>query len=56
MNFVDLMELFCDWYAATKRTKNGDIHKSIDISAKRFNINPQLVKIFKNSVGLIDGR
>lgn len=55
MNLVDIIEMFCDWYSATKRTKNGDIHKSIDISAKRFNIDPQLVKILKNSVRLIDG-
>jgi len=56
MNLVDIIEMFCDWYAATKRMKSGDIHKSIDISAKRFNLSPQLVSILKNSVELIDGK
>jgi len=53
MNIVDIVEMFVDWYAATKRTKNGDIHKSIDISAKRFGICPQLVNILKNSIDII---
>lgn len=50
MDLGDLNELFCDWLAATERMKNGgDIHKSIDINAKRFNIDPQIVSIFHNT-------
>jgi len=54
MNLVDIIEMFCDWYAAVTRMKSGNIHSSIDISAKRFGISPQLVNIFKNSVELLE--
>jgi len=50
MDLADLNEMFCDWLAATERMKGGgDIHKSIDINAKRFNIDPQIVSIFHNT-------
>ena len=50
MDLLDLNEMFCDWLAATERMKNGgDIHKSIDFNAKRFNIDPQIVQIFHNT-------
>lgn len=50
MNLLDLVEMFCDWMAATKRHDNGDIRKSIAHNEKRFNISPQLSKIFLNTV------
>lgn len=50
MDLLDLVEMLCDWAAATKRNKNGNIHKSIEHNEKRFNINPQLSKIFTNTV------
>ena len=46
MDLVDLMEMFCDWKAATERNPGGDILKSIDINAKRFKLSPQLESIF----------
>jgi len=49
MNLVDIGELLCDWKAASERHANGDIMKSIDINAARFNLSPQLVKILKNT-------
>ena len=52
MNLYDLIEMFCDWKAAVKRTKNGDINKSIEINAERFEISPQIVQIFKNTIKL----
>lgn len=50
MDLVDIVEMLCDWTAATKRNKNGNIHKSIDVNQERFNISPQLSKIFTNTV------
>ena len=50
MTLVDLIEMLCDWKAATKRNKNGNIRKSIDINAEKFNISPQLKQIFENTV------
>ena len=32
--------------AATKRNKNGNIHKSIEYNTPRYNISPQLAQIF----------
>lgn len=50
MTLVDLVEMLCDWKAATKRNKNGNIRKSIEINAQKFNISPQLKQIFENTV------
>jgi hypothetical protein len=49
MNLIDLVEMFCDWYAATKRHKDGDIIKSIEINQKRFNYSDDLKAIFENT-------
>ena len=50
MDLVDLMEMLADWAAATKRNKNGNIHKSIDINTPRYQITPQLAQILTNTV------
>ena len=49
MNLVDVIEMFCDWYAATKRHKDGDIIKSIQINQKRFNYSRELKRLFINT-------
>ena len=49
MNLIDLIEMFCDWYAATKRHADGDIHKSVDLNAKRFGYGSDLISIFHNT-------
>lgn len=50
MDLLDLVEMLCDWIAATKRNRNGNIHKSIEHNQDRFGISPQLSKIFTNTV------
>lgn len=50
MNLVDIIEMVCDWCASCKRTKNGDILKSLEINKKRFNISDQLFDIIKNTI------
>lgn len=50
MNLFDLLEMFIDWTAATRRQADGDINKSIEINTPRFALSPQLVEIFKNTV------
>lgn len=50
MDLLDLVEALCDWSAATKRNKNGNIHKSIDHNKTRFAMTDQLAKIFTNTV------
>jgi hypothetical protein len=56
MNLIDLMEMFCDWNASSKRHNDGNLRKSIEINAQRFNINPQLVRILENSMELFDDK
>lgn len=36
MTLIDLVEMYCDWCAATLRMQNGDIFKSIRLNAERF--------------------
>ena len=50
MTLVDLIEMLCDWKAAGCRNKNGNIRQSIEANAARFNMSPQLKKIFENTV------
>jgi hypothetical protein len=50
MDLFDLVEMFFDWLAATKRGENGDIKKSIEINKDRFQMDTQLVDIFSNTV------
>ena len=47
MTLIDLCEMICDWKAATARNKDGNIRKSIEINAKRFNMSPQLTKFLR---------
>lgn len=54
MNLFDILEMFIDWMAATKRHADGDIYKSIEINTERFGLSPQLVEIFKNTVPWIE--
>ena len=50
MTLVDLVEMICDWKAATLKHNDGNILRSLDINSKRFNMDPQVYKILKNTV------
>lgn len=50
MDLIDLIEMLCDWKAATERHADGSIDKSIIINKDRFGMSEQLVKIFQNTV------
>ncbi len=54
MNLIDLVEMFCDWKASTLRMNDGNLLKSIELNAERFNIDPQLKQIFLNTANLLD--
>src|SRR5690606_4088546 len=45
MDLADVIEMFCDWYAATMRHEDGDIYKSIEINKKRFGYSDDLEQI-----------
>ena len=53
MNLVDLVEMFCDWKAASTRHDDGNINKSIEINADRFGMGPELVNILENTAKLV---
>lgn len=53
MNLVDLVEMFCDWLAATKRHADGDILKSIELNQKRFGYSDDLKMILQNTANLM---
>ncbi len=55
MNLIDLLEMLCDWFAATKRHANGDLLKSIDLNQKRFGYGPELRAIFENTARWLQG-
>lgn len=48
-DLFDLMEMFFDWKAATERTMDGNIYKSIEHNKSRFNLSEQTVSIFQNT-------
>ena len=54
MDLLDLVEMFCDWKAASLRHKDGDFAASLQINKERFGISDQLMAILENSVGLIE--
>jgi Family of unknown function (DUF5662) len=50
MDLLDVIEMFCDWKAATMRHDDGDINMSIEINKNRFNYSDDIEQIFKNTV------
>ena len=54
MTLVDIIEMFCDWKASTLRHNDGNLLKSIETNAERFNIEGQLKQIFLNTARMID--
>ena len=54
-NLFDLVEMLCDWKAASERHADGNIFKSIQINKTRFAMADQLAKIFENTVNKLFG-
>ena len=49
MTLVDLVEMFCDWCAATERHNDGDIGKSIAHNRQRFGYGEVMARIMSNT-------
>lgn len=56
MNLIDIVEMLCDWKAATMRMNDGNLLKSIEINAERFGIDGQLKQILINTAKYLDER
>lgn len=54
MDLADVVEMICDWKAATMRHADGDITKSIEFNKNRFNYSEDLEQIFKNTVKMFE--
>lgn len=49
MGLLDVLEMLCDWKAATERHADGDLARSIEINKARFGISDQLAAILINT-------
>ena len=54
MSLLDLIEMVCDWKAASERHADGDYQKSLEINKKRFGISDQLYDILLNTARELD--
>ena len=50
MNLMQLTEMLCDWVAAVKRTKDGDVRRSIEINRERFGYGDEIAQLLLNTV------
>ena len=49
MTLFDLVEMWCDWRAASERHADGSTKRSIEVNRERFGISEQLVAIMENT-------
>lgn len=49
MSLFDVIEMYIDWIAASERTSEGNIFKSIEHNKTRFKMSDQLLSIFLNT-------
>jgi hypothetical protein len=54
MTLIDIVEMLCDWKAATLRHQDGNIYKSLEINAKRFGYSEELHCILKNTIDWLE--
>ena len=54
MTLVDIVEMLCDWKAASMRQHDGNLLKSIELNAQRFGYDDQLKRIFVNTAKILD--
>ena len=50
MSLIDVVEMFCDWEAAIKRTKKGDIIHSIHVMTNKLNLDLQVAEMLENEI------
>lgn len=50
MTLIDLLEMLCDWLAATQRHRDGDIVNSIKLNQQRFGYSDELKSIFLRTI------
>lgn len=53
MNLLDIVEMLCDWLAATKRHADGDIYRSVELNQERFGYDDQVKRLLLNTLELL---
>ena len=48
MTIYDKIEMLCDWKAAIKRHKDGDIERSFKVNKERYKISDELIKLLRS--------
>lgn len=56
MNLIDIVEMICDWLAATKRHADGCIGKSITKNTERFKLDGQLEMLLRNTAAILENQ
>ena len=56
MNFIDIVEMLCDWKASSMRHNDGNILKSIEIQQEKLGFSDDLRIIFENTAKWIDSQ
>lgn len=54
MDLIQLIEMLCDWLAATRRHADGDIHGSITKNRERFGYGADIERLLRNTVKRIE--
>lgn len=49
MDLIQVMEMLCDWKAATERHADGDLGRSIQQNADRFGYGDEMVALLENT-------
>lgn len=49
MTLIDIVEMYCDWKAATQKNANPDLNHSINVNKDRYGISDQLKEIMCNT-------
>lgn len=54
MDLIDVVEMICDWLAASKRHTDGCIGKSITICTEKYHLDHQLEMLLRNTAAIIE--
>lgn len=53
MSMLDLLEMCCDWIAASRRHADGDVLRSLDINQERWGYGDELKRLLRNTIEAI---
>lgn len=54
MSLISLLEMICDWKAASEMSEGGSFRQSLELNTERFSLSPDLVQIIENTARELD--